>query len=74
MGQKLPATTVNLITAYLYNNRPVKEITNIIKALSITVYRIQLSFNLFGTLYPPRTVKQSRPALLTRFYEDDSNI
>ena len=58
MGQKLPATTINLITAYFRDNRPVEKITNIIKALSTTVYRMRLSFNLFGTLYSPKSVRQ----------------
>ena len=74
MGLKLPATTVKLITAYFYNNRLAKEIINIIKALFITVYRIQLGFNLFRTLYLLKTVRQSQPALLTCFYRDVSNI
>ncbi|KAF2195150.1 hypothetical protein K469DRAFT_544571 [Zopfia rhizophila CBS 207.26] len=57
MGQKLPATTVNLVIAYLNNNRPVEEITNVTKASSATVYRIRLSLDLFGTPYAPRTVR-----------------
>ncbi|KAF2177471.1 hypothetical protein K469DRAFT_807677, partial [Zopfia rhizophila CBS 207.26] len=71
MGQKLPATTINLVIAYLNDNRPVEAITNVTKASSATVYRIRLSLDLFGTPYAPRTVRQGRPARLTRFHEDE---
>ncbi|KAF2187361.1 hypothetical protein K469DRAFT_705050 [Zopfia rhizophila CBS 207.26] len=69
MVRRLPDGTVNVIQAYLEADRPANEIMEVTKASRATIYRIRLNLDVFGTPYPPNTVKRGRPCTVLRIHE-----
>ncbi|KAF2195671.1 hypothetical protein K469DRAFT_699266 [Zopfia rhizophila CBS 207.26] len=69
MGRRLPDGTVNVIQAYLEADRPVSEIMEVTNAGRSTIYKIRLNLEVFGTPYPPNTVKRGRPCTVLRIHK-----
>lgn len=61
---RLPDGVVNRVLQYLDANKPVNEIIERFKVSRATVFRIRLSYDVFGTPYPPKPVKLGRPKAL----------
>ena len=64
MPGRLPDGLVNRIKIYLDLDRPIGEIVERTKVSRSTIFRIRLNLDVFGTPYPPRTVKLGRPRSL----------
>jgi hypothetical protein len=64
MGRRLPEHVANRIVTHLTCDRPIKKIVACGLASKTTIYKIRLNVDLWGTPYPPSTVRLGRPKLL----------
>jgi hypothetical protein len=71
-GKRVEPHVATLIRTYLDAAEPLScvQIAASLSLSHMTVYRIRLNYDLFGTPYPPSCVKRGRPQAFTRAEQD----
>ena len=65
MPARLPDFRLNIIHHLLYEESlPIAQVAKRAQVCRTTLHRLRLSWHLYGTAYPPQTVKQGRPRAL----------
>ncbi|KAF2839596.1 hypothetical protein M501DRAFT_1003031 [Patellaria atrata CBS 101060] len=69
MGRRLPESVIQRIKARFDDNQPVPAIALALNISKTTIYKLKLSFDIFGAPYAPTSVKNGRPRSLTEHQE-----
>jgi len=67
MGRRLPIEVINQIKLCLDLNEDVPKIAAALKLLKMTVYKLQLNWDLWGQPYTPPSVKLGRLSALLEY-------
>jgi len=67
MGRRLPIKVINQIKLHLNLNEDVPKIAAALKLLKMTVYKLQLNWDLWGQLYALPSVKLGRLSALLEY-------
>jgi hypothetical protein len=74
MGRRLPIKVINQIKLCLDLAENIPNIAAALKILKITVYKLQLNWDLWGQLYTPPSVKLGRPSALLEYQKLVSSL
>jgi len=74
MGWRLPIEVVNQIKLYLNLDEHVPDIAVALKVSKMTVYKLQLNWDLWGPPYTPPSVKLGRLSTLLEYQKLVSNL
>ena len=67
MGRRLPIEVINQIKLYLDFDEDVPNIAAALKVLKMTVYKLQLNWDLWGQPYAPPSVKLGKLSTLLEY-------
>ena len=67
MGRRLPIEVINQIKLHLDLAEDVPNIAAALKVSKMTIYKLQLNWDLWGQLYTPPSVKLGRPSALLEY-------
>ena len=67
MGRRLPIEVINQIKLRLDLNEDVPNITAALKVSKVTIYKLQLNWDLWGQPYAPPSVKLGRLSTLLEY-------
>jgi hypothetical protein len=74
MGQCLPIELINQIKLYLNLNEYIPDIAAALKVLKVTIYKLQLNWDLWDQLYAPLSVKLGRLSTLLEYQKLVSSL
>jgi hypothetical protein len=69
MGRKLAADVLNRVIIHFEAGETVPEVHKATKVTKPCLYKLRLNIDLWGTPYPPPTVKLGRPKALLKEHE-----
>jgi hypothetical protein len=69
MGRKLPKAVLNRVIIHFEAGETVPVVHKATKVAKSCLYKLRLNIDLYGTPYPPPTVKLGRPKALLREHE-----
>ena len=74
MGRRLPIEVINQIKLRLDLDEDVPNIAAALKVSKVTVYKLQLNWDLWGQPYAPPSVKLGRPSTLLEYQKLVSSL